>query len=495
VNYNHANSWLKKDVKTEYQTKNHRLMMKAGLIFQTGAGIYSWLPHGLQALHKLTRLCQRHLKKSYCREVLMPHILSTELLQESGRLNSFGDDMLCMQDRRGHKMYFGPTHEEPIVHVMKSYLNTYKQLPQIVYQIQTKFRDELRPRGGIIRSREFLMLDAYSFHATQVCLNKTYEIMRETFKAIMHDLALDCVISQADSGAIFGEFSEELHVISAIGENTIFISSTGNYVANMETAAYDVKCQPDVAAQGISAYYFTNGTNYVKALFGDLYTPNILKINKLLQQCYQPVAETHVDTLKLMTLHDYSVKTLVESAELVDIRNVVDGDYALDGGMLSSANSIEVGHIFDLGQYYSKKMKLQVTTQDNQQVPVLMGCYGLGLSRLLGVCIEMHSTEEEIRWPSSINPYDLAIIALGKDNDTRAQHLYDLYHLRGDKDVFFSSVGSDASKIKGARILGCPYLLLITDETYALQALTQDQEHVIPHDQLETLIQLLDTLL
>jgi prolyl-tRNA synthetase len=486
-----------KETPSDAEVVSHQLMLRAGMIRKLAAGLYTWLPLGLRVLRKVEAIVRQEMDKAGAQEVLMPAVQPAELWQESGRWEQMGAEMLRMNDRHHREFCFGPTHEEVITDLIRNEIQSYKQLPANFYQIQTKFRDERRPRFGVMRAREFLMKDAYSFHTSDESLQQTYEVMHATYSAIFSRLGLDFRPVLADTGAIGGSASHEFHVLAESGEDAIAFSDTSDYAANVELAeAIATQDKADAPTQAMEL----------------VDTPNARTIDELVEQFQQPVEKT-VKTLivhgsevvddklvallvrgdhelneikadklpsvkspltfaseeeiraavgagpgslgpvklELPIIADRSVAVMsdfsaganqdgkhyfginwgrdVELPEVADLRNVVEGDPSPDGhGHLEIKRGIEVGHIFQLGKKYSEAMNATVLDENGKSAVLTMGCYGIGVSRVVASAIEQNHDDKGIIWPDNIAPFQIAILPMNMHKSERvkeaAEQLY-----------------------------------------------------------------------
>ncbi|APC96901.1 proline--tRNA ligase [Francisella frigiditurris] len=468
-----------KELPKEAVLISHQYMLKAGLIKKLASGVYTWLPMGLKVLQKVQNIVREEMNKSGASELLLPSILPSELLQETHRWDKFGPELLKLKDRHDRDFCYGPTHEEPIVDMARSVIKSYKQLPLNLYQIQTKFRDEIRPRFGVMRAREFIMKDSYSFHENSECLHNTYQTMYETYSNILNKIGLKYRPVKADTGAIGGDNSHEFQVLANAGEDIICYSNGSEYAANIELATY---ARPNLNSR-------TNSNNIIEKI----YTPNMKTIEKLCNEMKLDVKksiktmvikdkdnnffalvirgdhelnETKINKLPqisapytmatreeifslfnanpgslgivncpIQIIADYSAMMItdiccganeddyhymnvnwdrdVKDYETSDIRNVVEGDVSPDNkGSLQLTNGIEVGHIFELEDIYSKPMKAEIIGPDGKSKPILMGCYGFGVSRVVAAAIEQSYDENGIIWPEAIAPYQVAILPI-----------------------------------------------------------------------------------
>ncbi len=470
---------------------SHQLMMRAGMLRKQAAGVYSWLPLGLRVLRKVEAIVREEMDRAGALELLMPAIQPAELWQESGRWELYGPELLRINDRHDREFCFGPTHEEIITDIARREIRSYKQLPVNYYQIQTKFRDEIRPRFGIMRAREFLMKDAYSFHADQASLEATYQLMYDTYTRIFSRLGLEFRPVQADSGAIGGNVSHEFHVLADSGEDAIAFSSGGNYAANVERAEAIADDSPRPAASAAVATVDTPGRHTIDevssylgiapqqclktllvegsdagvvalVLRGD-HELNVIKAEKLpaVASPLQFASDARVREaagcaagslgpvgLSIPVIADHAAARLADfvcganvdgkhltgvnwgrdlpEPECADLRNVVSGDPSPDGnGTLEIARGIEVGHIFQLGTKYSKAMQAAVLDEQGKEIPMIMGCYGIGVSRIVAAAIEQNHDDQGMIWPEAIAPYQVALLPMNMKKSQRVRDAVD----------------------------------------------------------------------
>ena len=473
---------------------SHKLMLRAGMIRQLAAGIYTWLPLGFRVLKKVETIIREEMNSVGAQEILMPAVQPAELWHESKRWEHYGPELLRINDRHEREFCFGPTHEEVITDLVRREIRSYKQLPVNFYQIQTKFRDEIRPRFGIMRSREFLMKDAYSFHLNDESLQETYQQMYKTYSKIFTRLGLQFRAVIADSGNIGGNKSHEFHVLAESGEDQIVFSENGEYAANLEQAealvsqesrpepskkikTFDTPNQKTI--EEISKFLNINTNQCLKTLIikseddglialvlrGD-HELNRAKTEKL-SGVMKPLTFANNDEImstvgcdagsigpidiSIPIYIDHEVKNMsdfvcganVNGKHLtgvnwerdlplpptVDIRNVCEGDLAKDGsGKLEFARGIEVGHIFQLGTKYSSSMKTTCLDQTGKTVTLTMGCYGIGVSRIVAAAIEQNHDEKGIIWPSSIAPFQLALIPINMHKSIRLRKAVMLFY-------------------------------------------------------------------
>ncbi|MDP2783045.1 MAG: proline--tRNA ligase [Sulfurimicrobium sp.] len=469
-----------KEAPTEAELVSHKLMLRAGLIKRLGSGLYSWMPLGLKVLRKVENIVRDEMDKSGAIELLMPAVIPAELWQETGRWDVFGPQMLKIKDRHEREFCFGPTHEEVITDVARREIKSYRQLPINFYQIQTKFRDEIRPRFGVMRAREFVMKDSYSFHADRASLEQTYEVMYQTYSRIFTRLGLKFRAVAADTGAIGGSGSHEFHVLADSGEDAIAFCPNSDYAANVELAEAVSPAAPRPAPTQPMQKIATPGKHSIEQVCDFLKVPaektvktllvegrdggvvalllrgdhelNEAKAGKLLQlpEAVRFASDTQILAaagckagslgpvgLNIPVIADRSVanmadfvcganedgyhligvnfgRDLPELKEVVDIRNAVEGDPSPDGkGSLELCRGIEVGHIFQLGNKYSSAMNATFLDESGKDRVMEMGCYGIGVSRIVAAAIEQNNDARGIIWPHSIAPFELAIVPIG----------------------------------------------------------------------------------
>jgi len=473
-----------KETPTDAEIVSHQLMVRAGLIRKLASGLYSWLPLGFRVLNKVTQIVREEMDKSGGMEVVMPVVQPAELWEESGRWQTMGDELLRFEDRHDRGFCLGPTHEEVITDIVRSELSSYKQLPANLYQIQTKFRDERRPRFGVMRSREFVMKDAYSFHIDEDSLQKTYEVMHSTYCNIFERLGLDFRPVIADSGNIGGSTSHEFHVLADSGEDQIVFSSESEYAANLELAEGDLAEKNVEQEQKQSETVDTGDATTIEAVAQQLNikpqqmvktlvvhagdeegnpTDELValllrgdqELNESKAQKIEGISsplkfaedESIIQTigcppgcigpqeLSIRLIADNSVVNLTNFTcganqqgkhvinqnwndackynETADIRKIQEGDLSPDGkGKLSIKRGIEVGHIFQLGRKYSESLKATVLDENGKAVVMPMGCYGIGVTRIVAACIEQSHDERGIIWPENIAPFKLIIVQI-----------------------------------------------------------------------------------
>ena len=467
-----------KEVPSDAEVISHKLMIRAGLIRKLSAGLYNWLPMGLRVLRKIEKIVREEMDNAGAQELLMPTVQPAELWQESTRWDQYGPELLRIHDRHQREFCFGPTHEEVITDLFRKEIRSYKQLPVNFYQIQTKFRDEIRPRFGVMRSREFIMKDAYSFHIDHDSLNDTYQIMHQAYCNIFDRIGLNYRPVSADAGAIGGHLSHEFHVLADSGEDDIAFSDQSDYAANVELAATlastaerpeasqaltKVDTPNQHSIEEVSSLLKVKPSQCVKTLLvegvdntivalvvrGD-HEINDIKAEKL-DKVLSPFTLVEADKIRSVVDCDVgsigpvglNIPVYVDHAAAaiadfvcganengkhytgvnwqrdlpldnsVDIRNVVDGDPSPDGkGSLSIKRGIEVGHIFQLGKKYSNAMKATVLDNNGKAVTVTMGCYGIGITRIVAAAIEQNNDDKGIIWPESIAPFQVVLIPM-----------------------------------------------------------------------------------
>lgn len=476
-----ASQWFistQKETPVDAEIISHQLMLRAGMIRKLGSGLYSWLPLGLKVLRRVEAVVRDEMNRSGAMEVLLPAVQPAELWHETGRWETFGGQLLTMQDSNKRDYCFGPTHEEVITDLMRQELQSYKQLPVNFYQIQTKFRDEIRPRFGVMRAREFIMKDAYSFHLSHESLGQTYDIMVQTYCRIFDKLGLKYRAVEADTGAIGGAVSHEFQVLAAAGEDLILYSDTGTYAANieqatsftptpstvlptktMESAPTPGKCTIEEVAATLNVtpsktvktlivegqdhplvalvLKGTDDLNEVKAAKHPLVKSPLCFADDalILKTLGAPVGfigPIHLTIPVIADHHALAMPTFICGAnqvdthyidaawgrdlptpEAFDLRNVQEGDRSPDGnGTLKMCRGIEVGHVFQLGDKYANAMNAAVINENGQRQTLIMGCYGLGISRVVAAAIEQHHDERGIIWPDAMAPFQLVIIPI-----------------------------------------------------------------------------------
>ena len=525
-----------KEIPADAETISHQLMIRAGLIRKLAAGLYTWLPLGLRVLRKVENIVREEMDRAGAQEVLMPAIQPAELWQESGRWEQYGPELLRLRDRHEREFCFGPTHEEVITDLIRREIRSYRQLPANFYQIQTKFRDEIRPRFGVMRAREFLMKDAYSFHLDAASLDETYQQMHEAYCRIFARLDLDFRPVRADSGAIGGALSHEFHVLAESGEDAIAFSDASDYAANVELAealppattrpapGEEMKLVDTPKARTIEELVEQfrlpvektvktlvvhaaedAGSPLVALLVRGDHELNAVKAEKL-PQVASPLSFASEEEIRaavgagpgslgpvalpIPMIVDHSVAVMADFAaganedgkhyfginwerdlplpEVADLRKVVDGDPSPDGkGRLSIKRGIEVGHIFQLGTKYSEAMHATVLDENGRATVMTMGCYGIGVSRVVAAAIEQNHDERGIIWPQAIAPFQLAILPMNAHKSERvretAERLYTEFREAG-VDVLYDDRGERPGiMFADMELVGIPHRLVVGD--------------------------------
>ncbi len=521
-----------KEAPADADIVSHQLMLRAGMIRQLSAGIYSWLPMGLRVMRKVERIVREEMNRAGGLELLMPSVQPGTLWQESGRWDYYGPELLRFTDRQHREFCYGPTHEEVITDIARRELRSYRQLPVTFYQIQTKFRDEIRPRFGVMRAREFVMKDAYSFHIDQTSLNETYEVMYDAYTRIFERSGLRFRAVEADSGAIGGAVSHEFHVLADSGEDAIVFATDSEYAANMEAAAtfapegqraapgaqLEKVSTPDThTIEEISKLLDVPSSSCAKTLFvcgekeneiialvlrGD-HELNAIKAAKLPEvadplrmaskgqihaatgsnpgsvgpvglDCivYADHAATHLSDFVCGANEDgYHLQHVnwgrdLDEPRSADIRNVLAGEPGPDGqGTLEVARGIEVGHIFKLDTKYSEAMQAKVLDPDGKSVAMPMGCYGIGVTRIVAAAIEQNHDERGIIWPTAIAPFQIMIVPINLPRSARVREasteLYERLSGQGYEVLFDDRDARPGVKFADCDLFGIPVRLVI----------------------------------
>jgi len=524
-----------KETPSDAEVISHQLMLRAGMIRKVAAGLYSWLPLGLRTLRKVERIVREEMDAAGAQEVLMPAIQPAELWQESGRWEQYGPELLRVNDRHNREFCVGPTHEEVITDLVRREVKSYKQLPANFYQIQTKFRDEIRPRFGVMRSREFIMKDAYSFHANHESLVETYARMHQAYTNIFARLGLDCRPVLADNGSIGGDSSHEFHVLANSGEDDIVFSNGSDYAANIETAEalalgergaateamrlvdtpdaktiaelvdqFDLPIEKTVKTLIVAASEAVDADFVALLVRGD-HELNEIKAEKL-AQVEAPLRFATDDeirqvigagpgslgpvNLSIPCIIDRSVDTLSDfgaganiddkhyfginwerdlpTPEVADIRNVVEGDLSPCGtGTVQIRRGIEVGHIFQLGTKYSEAMNATVLDENGKAKVMSMGCYGIGVTRVVAASIEQNHDDKGIVWPAALAPFSVALVPLNYDKSeevrAKADELYAALQAAGVDVIMDDRKERPGVKFADMELMGIPQRLVISD--------------------------------
>jgi len=528
----------KKESPADAEVISHKLMLRAGMVRKVASGLYSWLPIGLRVFRKVEAIVRQEMDKSGALEIMMPVVQPADLWEESGRWGQFGPELLRIKDRHDREFCLGPTHEEVVTDIIRNEIRSYKQLPANFYQIQTKFRDERRPRFGVMRTREFCMKDAYSFHIDSASLQETYDVMYQTYSTIFERTGLVFRAVLADTGSIGGSVSHEFHVLADSGEDAIVFSSESDYAANIEKAAAII---PEQQAEDGSA------------AMAELATPNVRTIDDLCafidtsaEQCLKTLIISSEDeegktqlyglmvrgdhelnevkaqhalglateitfaseeqikatlncspgslgpvNLNLPMVVDHSATQLSDFTcganrdgfhltgvnwqrdcgefTVADIRNVVAGDTSPDGkGVLEIKRGIEVGHIFQLGTKYSEAMKATVLDENGKDRAMTMGCYGIGVSRIVAAAIEQNHDDNGIIWPEAIAPFQIAIVPINmhKSEQVKAtcEALYEKLSSAGYEVLFMDEAKARlGGMLADVELIGIPHRIVIGD--------------------------------
>ncbi|PHS20453.1 MAG: proline--tRNA ligase [Kangiella sp.] len=514
---------------------SHKLMLRSGMIRMQASGLYTWLPTGLKVLRKVENIVREEMDAIGAGEILMPMVQAAELWEESGRWQEYGAELLRLKDRHGREFCLGPTHEEVVTSLIRDEIRSYKQLPAVYYQIQGKFRDERRPRFGVMRAREFLMKDAYSFHISDECLNKTYQIMHKAYCKIFDRLGLDYRSVIADTGSIGGEHSHEFHVLADSGEDAIAFSTESDYAANVEKAtalapdlsqrasANDdlqtidtpnvksiedvselLKCEPSKIIKTLIVNGAEENTLIAVCLRGD-HQLNELKLAKhplvaspltmandeeVSQSIGADVGSIGPINLSLTVIADPEAAMLSDFVcganetgkhltgvnwerdgsynEVFDCRNIVEGDISPDGkGTLTIKRGIEVGHIFQLGDKYAKAMKANVLGENGKAQTLTMGCYGIGVSRIVAAAIEQNHDDYGVVWPENIAPFQVAIVPMNMKKSERVRELAEsIYQQLKDDNI--EVIFDDRKERPGVmfadmELMGIPHRIVISE--------------------------------
>lgn len=519
---------------------SHQLMLRAGMIRKLASGLYTWLPMGVRVLNKVEAIVREEMNRAGALETFMPVTQPASLWEESGRYVQYGPELLRFNDRHTNPFVLGPTHEEVITDLARNELKSYKQLPINFYQIQTKFRDEVRPRFGVMRSREFIMKDAYSFHIDQASLQETYDVMYETYCRIFSRLGLDFRPVQADTGSIGGSGSHEFHVLASSGEDDIAFSTESDYAANIEmaeailvgeraapTQALEIVDTPNQKTiADVSTFLNTDPAHSVKALLVQgiadekghspviaLFLRGDHELNEIKAEKHPLIAapltfatEEQIAALGLTAgfigpqgLVEKGLTVIVDRAasvlsdfvaganeadkhatgvnwerdasftEVYDLRNVVEGDPSPDGkGTLQIKRGIEVGHIFQLGKKYSEALGCKVLGEDGKPLTVTMGCYGIGVTRVIASAIEQNYDEKGIIWPAAIAPFEVAIVPMNAHKSPRtleaAEALYIELQAQGFDVLLDDRNERPGVKFSDLELTGIPHRIVIGEK-------------------------------
>lgn len=525
-----------KETPADAELVSHRLMLRAGMIRKLAAGLYTWSPLGLRVLRKVENVVREEMDRAGAIELLMPTIQPAELWRETGRWEKFGDQLLKIQDRKEAEYCYSPTAEEAITDFARHEINSYKQLPVNYYQIQTKFRDEIRPRFGVMRAREFLMKDAYSFHINDADLVREYHNMHAAYTRIFTRLGLDFRAVQADSGAIGGDASQEFHVLADSGEDAIAFSTGSDYAANVEAAQAAApgerpfaseamrkvqtptqKTCEDVAAllgitlqRTVKSIAVMSEGGFVLALVRGDHAVNEIKLAKVAGLGgYRLASETEIlDHLgsepgflgpvnprqpirviadrDVAAMADFVVganeagfhlagvnwgRDLAEPETVADLRNVIDGEPAADGGCIRIARGIEVGHVFQLGRKYSEAMQFTVLDENGKAAIPAMGCYGIGVSRIVAAAIEQNHDDNGIIWPAPMAPWSVAICIINPKGDAgitaAAEQLLEELRAAGHDAVLDDRGLRPGAMFADIELIGIPHRVVVSERGLA----------------------------
>jgi len=525
-----------KETPADAEVISHQLMLRAGMIRKLASGLYTWLPTGLRVLKKVENIVREEMNNANAIEVCMPVVQPADLWQESGRWEQYGPELLRFVDRGERPFVLGPTHEEVITDLIRNEISSYKQLPLNFFQIQTKFRDEVRPRFGVMRSREFLMKDAYSFHTSQESLQATYDAMYEVYSKIFSRMGLDFRPVHADTGSIGGSASHEFQVLADSGEDDIVFSTGSDFAANIELAEAVAPAQPRAAASEELRIVDTPNAKTIAELVEQFQLPvektvktllvhaekesghklvallvrgdhelNEIKAEKLPQVAAPLTFATEEEiraivgagpgslgpvNLQVPVVADRSVAAMSDFGaganidgkhyfginwerdlplpQVADIRNVVEGDASPDGkGTLLIKRGIEVGHIFQLGTKYSEAMKATVQGEDGRNQVLTMGCYGIGVTRVVAAAIEQNHDDRGIIWPDAIAPFQVAILPMNMHKSFRvqalAEELYNTLRSHGIDVILDDRKERPGVMFADMELIGVPHSIVIGD--------------------------------
>lgn len=525
-----------KENPADAEIPSHQLMLRAGLIRRVGAGIYNWLPLGLKVVRRIEAILREELDRVGAQEILMPAVQPAELWEESGRWEDYGHLLLRFDDRQGRRYCFGPTHEEVVTDLLRNELKSYRQLPLNVYQIQTKFRDEIRPRFGVMRAREFVMKDAYSFHLDASSLDETYQAMHACYTRVLERIGLDFRPVLADTGEIGGAESHEFHVLADAGEDELAINDADTYAANVELAPAPAPAPATTALPGAPERVATPGAHSIEEVAAFLEVAPATTVKTLLVEGVTGTValvlrgDHELNIVKAAALPDVAsplkfasaaslrdiagcdagsigplglnipviidhsaaaLESLVcganedgyhlsgvswprdlpidgQRVRTADLRNVLAGDPSPDGnGQLVIRRGIEVGHIFKLGTKYSEAMNARIQDQDGVSTPLIMGCYGFGVTRLVGAIIEQCHDEQGIIWPEEVAPFQLAIVPLNQQRSEAvreaAEQLYQQCREAGIEVLIDDRDERPGVKFADLELIGIPHRIVVGD--------------------------------
>lgn len=553
-----------KETPADAEIASHKLMIRAGLIRKLASGLYTWLPLGLRVLRKVEQITRQEMQKAGALEVLMPALQPAELWQETGRWEKYGPELARLKDRHDRDFCLGPTHEEIITDLARNELKSYKQLPITYYQVQTKFRDEIRPRFGIMRSREFIMKDAYSFHLNKESLQETYDVMYQAYCNIFTGLGLNYRAVIADSGSIGGAVSHEFHVLADSGEDALAISTESQYAANVEKAEAimpagelasatqeltlvdtpnqhsieDLAKFLNVSAQQCLKTLIVRGDEgaLIALLLRGDHELNEIKVEKIagvitplefasdeevINACQCKPGSIGPIGLNIRVIADRSVTLLSDFVcganqegkhytgtnwardlalpdEIADLRSVIEGDPSPDGkGSLSIVRGIEVGHIFQLGTTYSAAMNAKVINEAGKSETMMMGCYGIGISRIVAAAVEQSHDDNGIIWPTKLAPFTVALCPMNMHKSERlreaANKLYQELCAAGIDVLFDDRKVRAGFMFSDMELIGIPHRIVIGDRgldsnTVEYRARTDSDNQEIALDQIVAFI-------
>jgi prolyl-tRNA synthetase len=524
-----------KEVPSEAEVISHQLMLRAGMIRRVAAGLYVWLPMGLRVLRNVERIVREEMNRAGALELLMPTVQPAELWKESGRWAKYGPELLRFKDRHEREFVYGPTHEEIITDIARRELRSYKQLPVNFYQIQFKFRDEIRPRFGVMRAREFVMKDAYSFHTDAASLAEGYRLMYDAYSRIFTRMGLKFRAVKADGGSIGGDTSQEFHVLAESGEDAIAFSDGDDYAANLETAATlpaslprppasqplakvstpnartiaELTAQLEVSASQCAKTLLVEGSegDVVALVIRGDHELNAVKSQKLAGVA-SPLRMASADRVRTATgtepgflgpigfrgriFVDHAAAHMADfvcganekdmhfrgvnwgrdlpERDSVDIRNAQAGDPSPSGrGALQLARGIEVGHIFQLGCLYSEAMNASVLDEQGKALAMFMGCYGIGMTRVVAAAIEQNHDANGIIWPESLAPFQVVLVPINYQKSTRVQEtadaLYQAFNAAGIDVLLDDRDARPGVKFADSELMGIPHRLVIGERT------------------------------
>ncbi|MBO1198988.1 proline--tRNA ligase [Staphylococcus simiae] len=517
-----------REVPAEAEALSHRLLLKAGLIKQSTSGIYSYLPLATRVLNNISSIIRQEMEKIDAVEILMPALQQAELWEESGRWGAYGPELMRLEDRHGRQFALGPTHEELVTSLVRNELKSYKQLPMTLFQIQSKFRDEKRPRFGLLRGREFIMKDAYSFHADEASLDKTYQDMYQAYSEIFKRVGINARPVVADSGAIGGSHTHEFMALSEIGEDTIVYSQESDYAANIEKAEVvyhanpkhteikdlekietpNVKTAQELAdflnkpldeivkimifkVDGEFIMVLVRGHHEIndvklKAYFGtdniematqdeiiNLVGANPGSLGPIVDKDIKIFADNYIQDLNNIVvganedgyhLINANVDRDFNIDEYGDFRFILEGEMLSDGsGVAHFAEGIEVGQVFKLGTKYSEAMNATFLDNQGKAQPLIMGCYGIGVSRTLSAVVEQNNDDNGIIWPKSVTPFDIHLITINPKKDDQRELADKIYkEFNGDYEVLYDDRQERAGvKFNDADLIGLPVRIVV----------------------------------